>query len=256
MIPEGRLARFGAGMKLPLRALGTIGAHPGLWPLVLAPVLLTIFGLIAGIVVGHYATPWMMGRIWAEPLPGVSHWLWAFLAFCLRISIALMLALALPTVLGAPFNDRLSSAVEAQVRGVEEPDESVRQFVREVLTSVVNALARLLRFGIVQALIFLLSFVPVVNVAYPVLAFVWSAVWLAEQALDQTAARHLFPWHATRDAVRAVRPMGFGMGLLLAAIFLVPLANLFLLPVATVAGALFYCDLRDAGVLPERPSGI
>ena len=255
-ITGGLLPRAAHGVRLPFRALALIARSPSLWPLAAAPVLLTALGLTLGFLLGKLEAAQLLRHLWAEPAGAWAHAFWESIRYAIVFTTAFAFALAAPLVLAAPFNDKLSETVEAQVLGTAPPRASLGRFARELFTSLGNALARLLRFGIVQALLFTLAFVPVVNVLYPFLAFAWSALWLAEQALDQTAARHLLPWRASRDALRAVRPAGFSMGLVLAAVFLVPLAGLFLVPLATVAGTLLYCDLAASELLaaPPRPA--
>jgi CysZ protein len=252
-IPQNRFARATHGARLPFRALGFIARHPALWPLVAAPVLLTALGLAVGFLVGKFEAAELLRHVWAEPAGAFAHLAWQSVRYAMAFTTAFALALSAPLILAAPFNDRLSQAVENRVLGTLPPTEGLGRFAREVLISVVNALARLLRFGIVQLLIFGLAFIPVLNAAYTFVSFAWSALWLAEQALDQTGSRHLLNWRATRAALGAVRPAGFAMGLVLAAVFLIPLAGLFLVPLATVSGALFYCDLSASGALPASP---
>ncbi|MBS2029944.1 MAG: EI24 domain-containing protein [Deltaproteobacteria bacterium] len=246
-VPAGLPKRLGHGLGLPFRALGHLASTPSLWPLAAAPALLAGAGLALGMIFGWGASHALLAHLWAEPGTTLAHRAWEAVHVTLFATLVLLAALIPPMVLAAPFLDLLSTLVEAGVLGTTEEPWTLRRFARGTLTSVVNALARLLRFGIVQALLFLLGFIPPLAPVIPILSFVWSAIWLSEQALDQTAARHLFTWRDTRDAVRSVRPTGFGMGLVLGGVFLVPLANLFLVPLATVSGALLYGDLVASG---------
>ena len=250
-IPAGVFRRAAHGVRLPLRALVLLARNPSLWPLALAPVLLTAAGLAVGVIFGWYASRHLLALAWAPPAHALLAALWQLAHFVLDVVLVLLSALIPPLVLAAPFNDQLSASVEALTLGTAVRDAGLGRALHEVMTSVVNALARLIRFGAVQALLFGVSFVPVVGAAYPLLAFAWSAVWLAEQSLDQTAARHLMSWRDARVALAAVRPTGAAMGVVLGAVFLVPLANIFLVPLATVSGALLYGDLQRSAVLSQ-----
>ena len=244
-VPRELLARLGHGLKLPFRALAFLARNPSLWPLALAPVLLAALGLALGTIFGWAVSHALLARFWTEPSGTWSHLAWEALHFSVFAVLVISAALLPPMVLAAPFLDKLSASVEARTLGVSEDDDgSLGRMAKETVTSVVHALSRLLRFGIVQALLFAVAFIPVVGAAYPVLAFLWSALWLAEASVDQSSARHLRPWRETARELRAVRPTGFAMGVVLAGIFLIPLANLFLVPLATVAGTLLYGDLR------------
>jgi len=246
-VPTTLPQRFGHGLGLPFRAFGLLAAHPALWPLAAAPAVLAGVGLALGMIFGWHMAHVLLAHLWLEPAGPIVHGAWEAVHVTLFATLVLTATLLPPMVLAAPFLDLLSTLVEARVLGTPGEPWELGRFARGIVTSVVNALARLLRFGIVQALLFALSFIPPIAPVLPILSFLWSAIWLSEQALDQTAARHLLTWRDTRDAVRSVRPTGFGMGLVLGAVFLVPLANLFLVPLATISGALLYCDLVASG---------
>jgi len=88
--------------------------------------------------------------------------------------------------------------------------------------------------------------------AWPVLAFLWTASWAAFEWLDLPMARNLHGFSEVRAAQRSVRPLGLGFGAVLGALFLVPLANLVVIPLGAVAGTLLYCDLVRAGRVARR----
>jgi CysZ protein len=240
--------RFVQGAGLPLRALHLLARNPTTWPFIWAPVLLTAAGLIYGLTLGWKVSGALLGLLWHAPASG---WfivgLWQLVHVALYLLGVLFDTLALPQVLGAPLNDLLSARVEVITLGETEAGLGLKRLAREMWASAVASLVRLLRFGLIQALLLLLNLVPGGQAVYPVAAFVWSALWLAQQYLDLTMSRHLYSPAETRAALRGVRPLSLGFGLVLAGIFLVPLANLFLVPLGVASGSLLYCDLLREG---------
>lgn len=249
--------RFAQGAGLPLRALRLLTSNPSTWPFAWAPILLTAAGLAFGLTIGWRLSGALLGALWTRPgsgwfLPG----LWQVIHVVLYALGALIDALTLPEIAGAPLNDLLSAQVERIVRGETESERGLKRLAREVWASMAAAAARLLRFGLIQAALLLINLIPGAQPVYPVVAFLWSALWLAQQYLDLTMARHLHTPSETRAALRSVRPLALGLGLVLGAIFLIPLANLLLVPVGVASGALLYCDLLEEGkVTPPKSTG-
>jgi CysZ protein len=248
------VSRVVQGAGLPLRAVGLLVSRPSTWVYMVLPVILTGVGLTFGLTVGWHLSGTFLGWFWKAP---ESAWaakaLWQVVHVVLYMLGALFDALVLPQVMTAPLNDRLSAEVERITLGGTESGVGLKRFVNEVWASVLASISRLLRFGLIHLLLMVLALIPMANVAYPVLAFLWSAIWLAQQYLDQTMSRHLYRPADTRAALRSVRPLSLGMGSVLAGLFLIPLANLFLVPVGVVAGSLLYCDLLREGKVQLRP---
>jgi uncharacterized protein involved in cysteine biosynthesis len=117
---------------------------------------------------------------------------------------------------------------------------------------VAHALARLAGLVLGHALLLPTLLVPF---AYPVLAFVWTARWTAVEYLDLPMARNLHRLREVKAVLAAVRPLGAGFGLVLAASFLLPFANLLVVPIGAVAGTLLYCDLVRAGHVARAEPG-
>ena len=240
--PAGRLA---SGALLPLRAAGWLAARRALWPLALLPIFLTAIGLVAGTIAAAPLSAKLLGIIWTEP-PGwlvAAWWLSRAAVFVVLVYVA---AVALPIVVAAPIMERLSIRVEELELGAESRAGGIARTVAEAVTGVGNTLARTLLLLAGHVILLPALLVPF---AWPALAFLWTAWWSSVEWLDLPMARHLHRLGAVRAGLRAVRPFGFGMGCTLAALFLLPLANLLVVPVGTVAGTLLYCELVRAGVV-------
>lgn len=249
-IPNGFFPRLLAGAALPPRGLSYLAARRALWPYAAVPALLTLAGVVAMLVSGVPLAGWLLGLLWARP----EAWLWLALWWLAQAAIWLVLlvlaAFAVPTVLSAPATDLLSARVERLELGAGEGEGGLGRALAETWRGMANALARLVPFAAVHLLLLALLLVPVLNVAYPPLAFLWTARWTAVEYLDLPMARHLHRLGEVRAALRSVRPLGLGFGGVLALALIVPFANLLVVPTGAVAGTLLYCELVRARLAP------
>lgn len=248
-LPAGRAARLVAGLVLPLRGAGWLAARRPLWRLALVPAALTLAGLVAGLAAGVPLSARALALFWDRP-SGWTAPLWWLTRAALVLFVAYVAAVALPAAASGPFMDALSARVEDEVLGPwPRPAGGARRAAAEAATSAGRALWRtaLLALGLV-----LLLPAALVPFAWPVLSFLWTARWTAIEWVDVPMARHLHPASEVRAALEAARPYGLGMGATLAAGFLVPLANLVVLPIGAVSGTLLYCDLVRAGIVARR----
>jgi len=246
-LPTGFALRFAAGALLPFRAARVLFDHRELWPLALAPVALTLAGLVGGLAVSGPLSGWLLRLGWAEP-EGWRVALWWLTRAAIFLVLVYTAAIALPVALSAPFADRLSARVEALEIG-EAAEGGLGRMAKEVSVGVWHAVARVTLLLVGYLVLLPALFVPG---AWPILAFLWTAVWASFEWLDLPMARHLHGFSEVRAALRSVRPLGLGFGAVLGAIFLVPLANLVVIPLGAVAGTLLYADLVREGRIARR----
>lgn len=243
-IPSGFVPRLAAGAFLPFRAARVLFDRRELWLLALAPALLTLVGLVGGLAASGPLSGWLLRLAWAEPA-GWLVALWWLTRVAIFIVLVYAFAIAIPVALSAPFADQLSARVERLELGAAG-EGGLGRMAKEATVGVWHAVARvtLLLVGYV-----ILAPSLIVPGAWPVLAFLWTATWASFEWLDLPMARHLHGFSEVRAALRAIRPMGLGFGAVLGALFLVPLANLIVIPLGAVAGTLLYVDLvRDGHV--------
>jgi CysZ protein len=248
-VPATAIGRVGAGAALPLRGAAYLAAHRELWRYALLPVVLTLVGLVAGLAAAVPLAGAILGALWAEPA-GFLAAAWWLARIALAIVLVFLAAVALPAAISAPFSDRLSARIEALELGAAGGG-GLGRAAAEAWGGVAHTVVRLAVFLAGHALLLPTLIVPM---AYPLLAFLWTARWTAFEYLDLPMARNLHRYREVRAALRSVRPLGAGFGAVLAALFLVPFANLLVVPVGTAAGTLLYCDLvRSGGILRGRP---
>ncbi len=246
-IPNGFALRLAAGALLPFRAARVLFDRRELWPLALAPVAFTLAGLVGGLAVAGPLSGWLLRLGWAEP-GGWRLALWWLTRAAIFLTLVYAAAVAIPVALSAPFADRLSARVEALELGAAA-EGGLGRMAREASVGAWHALVRVTLRLAGYVLLLPAMLVPG---AWPVLAFLWTAVWASFEWLDLPMARHLHGFSEVRAALRSVNPLGLGFGAVLGALFLVPLANLVVIPLGAVAGTLLYADLVRDGRLARR----
>jgi len=247
-IPTHPARRLASGALLPLRAVAWLGARPALWPLTLLPVVLTLVGIVAGTIAAVPLSAKLLATVWADPSGwlGAAWWLARAAVFLVLVYVA---AVTLSVVVAAPLMDRLSARVEELELGAIAGEGGLRRAAAEAARGIANTLARTGLFLLGHVVLLPVLLVPF---AWPVLAFLWTAWWSSIEWLDLPMTRHLHRLGEVRAALAAIRPLGFGMGATLAALFLLPLANLLVVPVGAVSGTLLYCELVRGGVIADR----
>jgi CysZ protein len=219
-----------AGFAILVRA-------PRLWPLAVLPVVLAVFLMFLGAVLGIFLIPPVEARV--GPTPGERP-VWielpaSLLLWTAMIGTGVFLGFGIALLLATPALEQLSRQVEARVRGA--PVDSSRGIVWE--------LAQSLRGGFYFLLaapgVFLLGLIPVIG---PFFSALWGGRAVALQMTDPALTRRgltireRWRWH------REWRPESQGFGLAGMIALLVPFANLLLGPALVAGGTLLVLSLE------------
>ena len=239
---------FVHGFKSVPRAAGVLWRAPRVLLWLAPPLLIT---LLLDVGVFYFAFEWM--RVWIAGLLPASGWL-APLRALLDVLGAGVVILVLGwsftwlfLLLASPFQDFISAAVERAVRGSAVPDPAgLSGFLRSVGQSLVQA--TVLTFLSLPCL--LLTLIPVVG---QMLFFVWSACALGYAFASVHSGRTGQPFAERLAFARRHLGAVLGLGAVVAAVSLVPLANVLLMPVFVVAGTLLHIDAAEnSGPVPGR----
>ena len=204
------------------------------------PMALSFATLSLLLVPGHRAVEaavaWMVGFV-----PGWLEWLGAglgFLLYVLGIVVALWAFGFVSVLLASPLLGTLSARAEREALGNgPDHDESLARAVANGLARE----ARKLAYHLPKlACLFLLTLVPVVNVAAPLLWFVFGAWMLALHFVDYASENRGLKLDDTIALLRAHRAAAFGFGAPIALLLAVPFAALVVIPVAVCGGAVLW----------------
>jgi len=227
---------FTAGAGFLLRGVRLV-TQPGLRRYVVLPLLVNIlvFGLLG--FFGIQAFDWLLAQLlptgdawWVALVRGV---LWVFFAAAALIILLFTFSVA-ANLIASPFNGLLSARVEQHLRG--RAPESGRGLLAEASAAIAGEIRKLFYFVMLLLVGFIVTVVPIVNLASPV---VWAliAIWmLALEYMAYPMENRGLGFSRVRALARRERGAALGFGSAVMVAMLIPLVNLIVMP-AAVAGA-------------------
>lgn len=223
--------------------------QPGLRRFVLMPLLvnLLVFGLL-GWWVNSWATGWLdslsffsrWGDWWiVQALQTVLHWL---VTLVLVFSLAFVFTLV-ANLIGAPFNGLLAERVEAHLTGTATtPAPSWLMLVKSLPRLMGSELRKLGYLVVCIVPLLLLQFIPLINLIAPLLLFLFGAWMFALEYMDYPLGNHGALFKEVRLTMRKRRRVAYGFGSAVAVTSMIPLVNLFIMPVAVAGATALYVD--------------
>lgn len=237
------------GLKLVL--------SPGLRLFVLLPLAINLI-LFVGLIyfAGHQFS------LWVDTLmPTLPSWL-SFLSYILWPLFVLLVAFMvffsftmLANIIAAPFNGFLAEKVEVVVRGTMANSSAQ---LKAGKSSVPRTLAREMRklgYFLPRAIgLFILSFIPVVNLIAAPLWLLFGVWMMAIQYIDYPADNHKLGWNEMLAWLRQKRWQSMSFGGIVYLVLLVPVVNLLMMPAAVAGATLFWVRERGAEtMLAQKP---
>lgn len=223
--------------------------HPALRLFVIVPLVvnIVIFGSLLGVTF-RFLDSTING--WMTALPS---WL-AFLEWIIWPLLVILFGLiagytftALALLIASPFNNLLAEKTEELITG--QPVDALEGPLAALLSvprALLRELAKLAYYVPMALLVLILSFVPGVNLAAPLLWFLLGAWMMSIQFVDYPVDNHQLGFAAVREAVGRRRLSSLGFGGLVALCAGIPVVNFFVVPAAVVGATLLWCEeLRE-----------
>jgi len=168
------------------------------------------------------------------------HWLiWPIFALTVLIAVFYSFSVV-ANLLAAPFNSLLAERVEQLVQPGNAPGPAASLTWKELVLSPLAGLNRLLYFIGWAIPLLLLSFVPGVNVAAPVLWVLFSAWMLALEYADYPLGNRGLSFRDQRQLLRQHWPLTLGFGGMVLVLTLIPLLNFMAMPAAVIGATLMW----------------
>ena len=213
---------------------------PGLRRYIFLPILvnLVVYAAMLGYVVANFGG-WLDG--WMAMLPGWLEWLSWLIWPLFVVSLVLIVFFTFTLVthlIAAPFYGFLAARVEAQVTGRQPLDD--RGLFRTGVDAVGRELVKLAYILPRMAVLFVISWIPVINLVAPLLWLAFSAWIMAITYLDYPMDNNLVSFRDMRRRLSSRRWPTLTFGGWVTLITWIPLANLFLLPGAVAAAVLMW----------------
>lgn len=236
---------FVRGLTAPLRALKLLRREKRLRRIAAMPLLINIILFAMGVPL----VVWLVVNGIGDMLPETGA-----LQGALRLALQIIAAAAIVVgsvfifvivgnIIAAPFNSKLSQAVEEIQTGRPAVDET--GIVTSTGRSIITAIGRLFIFILLYPPIMATALIPVVGpVLYPVLGVIYGSFVLSLDFTDPTFERHIARFRDKVGFIRRRKALYLGFGLTAVGIAFVPFLNLLFLPIEVVAAAMLFLEER------------
>lgn len=224
--------------------------HKNLRLFVIVPlaVNLVIFGSLIGL--GYSFLGVQMERLmgWIPDWLDFIEWiLWPLIGIAFSLMTGYLFT-ALALIIASPFNALLAEKAEELITG--KPVDSLEGLGAALLAvprGIMRELHKLLYYIPMFVFVLLLTFVPVINAASPVLWFVLGAWMMSLQFVDYPMDNHQLAFADVKEAVRSRRMSSMGFGGVVALCASIPIINFFVVPSAVVGATLLWCEQLQGG---------
>lgn len=244
----GFIAAYADAFGYLLRGLHLVRT-PGLRRYVAIPLLVNIlcFGVLGWLLWDSFDN-WLDQLSWFDDASGMGFL--ALIGTLLRWLAALILLLAsayaftlFANVIGAPFNGLLAERVQRHLTGVPpEQGSAWREFLTALPRTIHGEIAKWIYLALWLVPLLLLQLVPLINVVAPLLLFTFGAWMMAIEYMDYPLGNHGLGFRQVRATLRARRGLALGFGTSVALVTLIPVVNLFVMPIAVAGATALYVE--------------
>lgn len=244
------MKQFSQGFQYLLSGFKLI-LKPGVRFYVLIPLLINSL-LFASVII--YGASSLNGFIdWL-----IAKWSWLEWVEWLLWPIFVIVALAIvffcfsivANLIGAPFNSFLAEAVERTLTGKKVEPDSKMSLMQIIIISIKTEFQKLLYFVIRALPLLLLFIIPMVNIAAPVIWFLFTAWMLALEYGDYPMGNHDILFKQQREKFASNRQLAFGFGSGVMLLTMIPVINFLAMPVAVAGATKMY--IEHAGLKSEQ----
>jgi CysZ protein len=223
--------------------------QPGIKRFVLIPLLINLVLITLGF---YYAVSWINeltsyidGLVpnweWLQSIYQAIRWLIYPVLFISVLVMILYLFAIMANWIGAPFNGLLAEAIERKVTGEGPESLSVAQTFKD-LPRLFGREIRKLAYYLPRALgILILFFIPPFSIIAPFIWFIFNAWMMNIQYLDYPMDNHRARFTDTLSLVRTRKSASLGYGSLLMALYMIPIVNILVMPVAVAGSTILWC---------------
>ena len=145
-------------------------------------------------------------------------------------------------LLAAPFNGVLAEAVETKLQGKPPIGLNWKEILKDAPSMIWNELRKILYFIAWMIPLFILSWVPVINIIAPVLWIALSSWMLAIDYHDYPMGNHQLKFPQQRALLRQKRLLALGFGMATLGATMIPFVNFLVIPAAVAGATALYLD--------------
>lgn len=245
------MKQFSQGFQYLLSGFKLI-LKPGVRFYVLIPLFINSLLFASAIIYG------------ASSLNGLIDWLitkWSWLEWVEWLLWPLFVVVALAIVffgfsivanlIGAPFNGFLAEAVERKLTGQKIETDSNFSLFQIIIISIKSEFQKLLYFVIRALPLLLLFIIPMVNIAAPVIWFLFTAWMLTLEYGDYPMGNHDILFEEQREKFASNRQLAFGFGSGVMLLTMIPIVNFIAMPVAVAGATKMYIEHSGLNSIQE-----
>ncbi len=228
---------------------------PKLMVFILIP--LTINMIVFGSLIG-WAISYLNALVpaWIQALPAwmsfIEWIIWPVLVLLFGL-LSGYLFTTVTLMIASPFNSLLAEKVEEHYTGQEvQGFENLGAALMAVPKSLMRELRKLAYYLPMALLVFICSWIPVLNFAVPVMWLLLGAWMMSLQFLDYPLDNHRHSFKAVVEFAGRERLTTMGFGGSVALCVSIPIVNLIIVPAAVAGATLLYCDQQAAGLPQPR----
>lgn len=232
MNPSLGLRAFAEGFRL--------ARHPSLRHYTWIPALISLVVIGVGL---YFAFGYLtnLGEAWVARLPDWLSWLDVVLLplmYLVGVFGGAWLFALLAVLIASPFLGALSGALERLCFGKAPSSET--GLWTDISMSIAREGRKLLYHLPRLLVVFLLTLIPVINLAAPAIWLLFGAWTMAVQFADYPTENRQQPFSVTLDKLQANRGAALAFGLCATGALMIPLLNFLLIPVAVAGGTLLW----------------
>lgn len=237
MNPSAGISSFLEGFSL--------ARHPGLRRYTLLPIGISLVVCVTGL---YFAFDFLIDATnrWIVSLPDWLSWLDLLLKPLLYLVGVLggaWLFGFLAVLIASPFLGAFSLALERVRYGSAPQVES--NIWSEIGMSLAREARKLLYHLPRLLLVFLITLIPVINLAAPLIWLLFGAWTMAVQFVDYPTENRQRPFQETLAKLKANRMAALAFGLLATGALMIPFLNFLLIPVAVAGGTVLWRALEE-----------
>ncbi len=225
--------------------------RPGIRRYVLIPLGINIL-LFGGFIWWGYSqfqplVQWLLD--WVPSWLGFLEWLiWAVITSMTAV-IVFFTFTPIANVIAAPFNAIMSEKLEEMLTGHKV--NSGISLGQLIVDSIKSQLGKLVYITVWSIGLFLVGFIPVINLVSPFLWFVFGAWLLTLEYMDYPMGNHDQTFQQQKDHLKKRNGLALGFGGMVMALTSIPVVNFIVIPVAVAGATLMY--VRE--LAPQTSSG-
>lgn len=235
-----------SGLSYLLQGSGLL-MQPGMKRFVLIPFIANciVFVLLTLSLINNFSAI----QLWFAGLFPEWGWISYIVAFLSGLFIFFVLLIygysftVLTNIIAAPFYGRLAEKLEERITGQSVTQETVLSMILRTLRREMVKLWYFLSRGFLVLIgLFFLSFIPLLNLLVPLMALLWGTWVMTLQYIDYPADNHQLSFIALRQRLKNQRYSSIGFGGVIMLSSMIPVVNIFIMPIAVAGGTLFWIN--------------